>query len=211
MAEINTDKGGGGKGKPKKMSTKVDLTPMVDLGFLLITFFLLATTMIKPQTMELIMPAKEDKTQKTDDGPVAKASRVITIVMDKDNKLYYWQATQKETETPVVVESNYSSNGLRKYLIERNLGVMSKIRELDKEKLSKHMPDSTYKRKKLELQSEKGEKNRISPIILIKPTNEASYKNMIDVLDEMAICNIGTFAITDITPADLKLVASKQK
>ncbi len=58
MSEINTGGGQHEKGKPKKLSTRVDFTPMVDLMFLLLTFFMLATSMIKPQTMEIVMPAK---------------------------------------------------------------------------------------------------------------------------------------------------------
>ncbi len=69
MAEMQTSdsgshKKGSKKVRTKKMSTRVDLTAMVDLGFLLITFFMLATTMNKPKTMEVNKPAKEDKEDK---------------------------------------------------------------------------------------------------------------------------------------------------
>src|SRR5664279_1202092 len=92
MAEINTGGGGGhkkgGKVRSKKASTRVDLTPMVDLGFLLITFFMLATTLIKPQTMEISMPSNKKVDQK--DQSEVKASKAITIVMAKNNKVFYY-------------------------------------------------------------------------------------------------------------------------
>jgi len=209
MSEINTDsKGKGKKGKPKKMSTRVDLTPMVDLGFLLITFFLLATTMIKPQTMELVMPSKD---KPTNPPPKARASRAVTIVLGKDNKVFYWAAEQDEKITPKVIETNYSSTGIRKYLLDRNKTVMDKVRQLEKDRITKHMPDSVFDKEKIKLQSEEGVKVKLSPIILIKPSEKASYKNMVDILDEMAICNIGTYAIVDITPQDTVLIKNAKK
>lgn len=89
MAEINTGGGGGKKGggkvRSKKASTRVDMTPMVDLGFLLITFFILATTLSKPSSMTLNVP---DKTKQEETEPI-KASNVMTAFLGKDNKVYY--------------------------------------------------------------------------------------------------------------------------
>ena len=210
MSEINTErKGKGKKGKPKKMSTRVDLTPMVDLGFLLITFFLLATTMIKPQTMELAMPSKE-KPKPGAEVPI-KQSRAVTIVLGKDNKVFYWTGMVDGGKKPAVVETDYSSKGIRKYLIERNFSVMTKMKELDKEKELKHLPDSTYKKRKLDILKEKDVANKISPIVIIKPSDESTYKNMIDILDEMAICNVGVSTIVDITPEDLDMIKNATK
>lgn len=200
MAEINTEgKGSGKKGKPKKMSTRVDFTPMVDLGFLLITFFMLATSMIKPQTMELAMPSKDKP--KAGEESVVKASRAVTIVLGKDNKVFYWEGKQEGDKKPTVVTSNFSSTGIRKYLIERNFEIMTKVRDLDKQRIPQHMPDSTYNRKKKDFLRLKS-----SPIVIIKVTDQATYKNLIDILDEMAICNIGSYAIVDITPDDLAMI-----
>jgi biopolymer transport protein ExbD len=89
MAEINTGGGGGKKGggkvRSKKASTRVDMTPMVDLGFLLITFFILATTLSKPSSMTLNVP---DKTKTEETEPI-KASNVMTAFLGKDNKVHY--------------------------------------------------------------------------------------------------------------------------
>ena len=102
MSEVNTESSGSKKGKKgtKKVSTRIDFTPMVDLGFLLITFFMLTTTMIKPQTMEIAMPSK-DKVPDEEQTKV-KASRAITIILGKDNKVFYYEGTRENDVDPQV-------------------------------------------------------------------------------------------------------------
>lgn len=205
MAEVSVEsKGKGGKGKPKKLSTRVDFTPMVDLGFLLITFFMLTTTMIKPQTMEIAMPSKE-----VPKGPVpaVKASRAVTIILSKEDKVYYWEGKEENGKKPEVNVTDFSATGLRKYLILRNIDVMKKVQDLRKEKEVKSMPDSVFERKKKEVLKE----DKISPQVIIKATDEATYKDLIDVFDEMAICNIGTYTLVDITPEDLDMIKNVAK
>lgn len=88
MAEMEVpDKGDGGKKRSKKMSTRVDFTPMVDLGFLLITFFMLATTLSKPQAMELNVPAKTDD---EDEKAETKESKALTLILGENDTLYYY-------------------------------------------------------------------------------------------------------------------------
>ncbi len=89
MAELNTDDGGGGKGdkvRSKKQNSKVDLTAMVDLAFLLITFFMLTTTLSKPQSMSLGLPDKDDDPNKNVDIKVDE-NRTMTLLLGADNKL----------------------------------------------------------------------------------------------------------------------------
>jgi biopolymer transport protein ExbD len=155
MAEIDT---GGGK----KVSTKVDMTPMVDLAFLLVTFFMLTTTFSKPQTMEVNMP---DKTQDNKTMKV-KESKTTTIVLAENDKVYYYTGV----ENPEVKLTNFSPNGLRKVLLE-------KVKTIDE------------------------------PIMIIKAKKDAKYKNVVDVIDEMAITGVKIYALVDITPADLELLA----
>ncbi|MFM9948445.1 MAG: ExbD/TolR family protein [Saprospiraceae bacterium] len=98
MAEMNTgDSGGKHKGgkRSKKASTRVDMTPMVDLGFLLITFFVLVTTFNKPSAMDLNLPAKDDK--KEDKTPEIKASKVVQFVLGTDNRLYHFRGIENIT------------------------------------------------------------------------------------------------------------------
>lgn len=203
MAEISTESSKKGKKKgTKKVSTRVDLTPMVDLGFLLITFFMLTTTMIKPQTMEIAMPSKDNVPE--EEQTKVKASRAITIVLGKDNKVFYYEGTRENDVDPIVKLTDFSSTGIRKFLIERNIDVMLKVEKLDKERHAKDMSQEDYDKQKIDIMSDKK-----APIVIIKATDEATYKNLIDILDEMAICNIGRYAIVDITDFDNELLAAQ--
>ncbi len=202
MAELQVEDKGkkGKKPKQKKHSSRVDLTPMVDLGFLLITFFMLTTSMLKPQTMEISVPSK-DKVLEEDQNKV-KASQAITILLAKENKLFYYFGTQENGIDPEVIETNYSSEGLRKMLFQKNFDVMKAVDELKKEK--KKMAEEDYNKKLSELKASKS-----APIIIIKAADEANYKNLVDILDEMNINNIARYAIVDITPYDLGLIDAK--
>lgn len=201
MAEIaQNHRKGRKKGRAKKLSTRIDFTPMVDLGFLLITFFMLATTLNKPQTMEIALPSK-DKTNEQDQTNV-KASRAITILLGKDNKVYYYEGTRENGVDPVLNQSNYSPTGLRQYLIRKNYEVVVKVRDLKIEKEKKKLSEEEFEKRKSEIV-----KDKKGPIVLIKATDDSVYRNLIDVLDEMAICNIDRYAIADISPFDLDLIA----
>jgi biopolymer transport protein ExbD len=114
MAEISQDGGGkkGGKKRSKKASTKIDMTPMVDLGFLLITFFMLTTTLAKPVVMELNMP---DKTEKEDKSPV-KMSETLTVIPDAE-KVYYYQGLPNDPAVQLLT-TNYSNKGIRTILFD---------------------------------------------------------------------------------------------
>jgi len=202
MAEMQVEDKGkkGKKPKQKKHATRVDLTPMVDLAFLLITFFMLTTSMLKPQTMEISVPSK-DKVEEEDQNKV-KASQAITVLLAKENKLYYYFGTQENGVDPELIETDYSSEGLRKMLVTKNYDVMKQVEELKKDK--KKMTEEEYSKKLSDYRSSKS-----APIIMIKAADEANYENLVDVLDEMNICNIARYAIVDITPYDLGLIDKK--
>jgi biopolymer transport protein ExbD len=119
MAEIQPKGGGGGKGgkkRAKKQSTKIDMTPMVDLGFLLLTFFILTTTFSKPQTMEINMPVKPEK--EIDQTPL-KASNALTLLLGENDKIYWYAGLPDAPAAPGVQITDYSAGGLRKVLLDR--------------------------------------------------------------------------------------------
>lgn len=203
MAEISQDQGSHKKGKggkrSKKLSTRIDLTPMVDLGFLLITFFMLATTLIKPQTMEITMPSNKDVTE--ENQTVAKASQAVTIILGaKDNVIYYFG----KTEGAKITETDYSANGLRKILLQKNFSIIKQVQDLKSEQVKTRMKDEEYKKQLSVIKSGKN-----APIVRIMATDKASYKNLVDTLDEMNICYISRYAIVDIDAADQALIAGK--
>jgi len=202
MAEINTEgKGGKKKGKSKKMSTRVDFTPMVDLGFLLITFFMLTTTLIKPQTMEIAMPSKENVDQK--DIPPLKNSLAVTVILGKNDKIFYFFGALKDSKgvEAKIETTDFGPNGIRKILLERNKAVVAKVTNLRRDNRDRKISDDTLK---VRVSREKSVKD--APMVLIKATDDSSYKNLVDILDEMMICNIGKYAIIDITPEDLEKI-----
>lgn len=180
MAEMQTaESGGKQKGKKvrtKKMSTRVDLTPMVDLGFLLITFFMLTTTLAKPQIMPVVMP---DKDVKKEDLVETKESQVLTLLLGGKDKVYYYEGI-----TDAKLDStDYSAEGLRKVILDK------------KDKVRSQFPDEEKDDPK-----NPGAKKMISKLnVIIKPTKEARYKNMVDAFDEMKICNVALYVLLDIS------------
>lgn len=119
MGEVNTDQNGGEKTgllpKSKKLSTRVDMTPVVDLAFLLLTFFMLATTFIKPQVMELILPEQQED-QDVSKLPKVNEKKVLSIVLEGDNKIYWYIGLTD----PQVRETDYSATGVREVLSQYN-------------------------------------------------------------------------------------------
>jgi biopolymer transport protein ExbD len=116
MAELDTSGGGkhkGGKVRTKKKATRVDLTAMVDLAFLLITFFILTTTLNKPKAMELVMPDKDDKNPP---APVPE-TRTMTLLLGKGDKLEWFVGQAGKTPPKVI---GYGKEDLRKTLIDED-------------------------------------------------------------------------------------------
>jgi biopolymer transport protein ExbD len=122
MAELDTSGGGnkkGGKVRSKKQSTRVDLTAMVDLAFLLITFFMLTTTLAKPQAMDMFMPDKNEKNEELD----VKASKTMTVLLGSDNKIVWYMGVIGDNPPTV---DNFGKNGIRQSLIQNNKDVIAK-------------------------------------------------------------------------------------
>jgi biopolymer transport protein ExbD len=182
MAEIAQDGGGGhkkgGKVRSKKMSTRIDFTPMVDLGFLLITFFMLTTTLAKPNVMALVMPEKDIKLE--DVEPV-KESKVLTLLLGANDKVFWYEGI-----TDAKLDStDYSAEGLRKVILNK----------MDKVKGQWGMED--YKKKNKDGVEEDLKGSFVN--VIIKPTKDSRYKNLVDALDEMAICKVRYYVILDVS------------
>ncbi|MFZ2784783.1 MAG: biopolymer transporter ExbD [Sediminibacterium sp.] len=175
MAEMDTSGGGGHKKGPgvkkgKKLSTRVDLTPMVDLGFLLITFFIFTTTMSQPTAMKLFLPKDADKPE---DQNKAKESGVITILLGKDNNVFYFEGQLDNTA------SNFKSSNFKEI---RTVLIDKKRRTPEKDL-----------------------------VVVLKPSSECTYRNVVDILDEMAINVLKRYALVDISPIEEELVKKSQQ
>lgn len=200
MAEVNTGGGDEGKkGKPKKMTLRVDFTPMVDMNMLLITFFMFCTTLSKPQAMDLILPTK-DEVKKEDKNKV-EDTKAITIILGEKDKVYYYFGKPKYDDPNSLTLTNYGPQGLRKMLIERNAPLVQRMRKLRDLKAKKQISEEDFKKQSKEIKNDDA-----GQVVIIKPTDGATYANLVDVLDEMQICSIGKYAIVDLADGDKYLV-----
>ena len=195
-AEVQESGGKNGKSKQKKFAVWVDFTPMVDMNMLLITFFMLCTTLSKPQTMEISMPSN-DKSITEQQKSMVKASQAITLLLGADNKLYYYEGEPNYKDYTSLKETSYTPDGIRSILLQKNVAAVNKVRALKLQKLDLRISEEEYRKQVSEIKSGKD-----TPTVIIKATDDASYKNLIDALDEMQICNIGKYVITDIAEAD---------
>ena len=195
-AEVQESGGKNGKSKQKKFAVRVDFTPMVDMNMLLITFFMLCTTLGKPQTMEISMPSN-DKSITEQQKSMVKASQAITLLLGADNKLYYYEGEPNYKDYTSLKETSYTPDGIRSILLQKNAAAVNKVRALKQQKLDLKISEEEYRKQVSEIKSGKD-----TPTVIIKATDDASYKNLIDALDEMQICNIGKYVITDIAEAD---------
>ena len=179
MAELNDSGGGGkdgGKVRSKKANAKVDLTAMVDLAFLLITFFMLTTSLSKPQSMNLGMPEKDDKEDTKKDKIDVADDRTMTILLGENNKIkWYYGLIGAPIEGPS--EATYGKAGIRQELLKKVQSVPAKYNDKTK-----------------------------GLIVIIKMDKKTNYRNMVDILDEMAICKVPTYAIVDITPEEVAML-----
>jgi biopolymer transport protein ExbD len=169
MAEMDTSGGGHHKKGPgvkkgKKLSTRVDLTPMVDLGFLLITFFIFTTTMSQPTAMRLALP--DDKVKPEDQNKI-KQSGALTLLLGKDNHVFYYEGELLPDA------SNFKSTNFKD------------IRDVIINK--KQQADTNL-------------------VVVIKPNDESTYKNFIDILDEMSINVVKRYAVVDISDVEDQLI-----
>lgn len=194
--------GGGGHGKGKKRAKKhsvnVDMTPMVDLGFLLLTFFVLTTQFSKPKTMEINMPVKPKDT--TNNMKVQDKTALTLLLTDRKDKIYYYFGVFKP-ETSIIKTTDFSRIGIRKILRDRNQDVINQIKELKAKLISNQIADTTYKRLAVGI---KGDKKAM--FVIVKMDDKAKYKGMVDILDELTLADVGKYALVDISPAEKEIL-----
>ena len=203
--------------KQKKMNVRVDFTPMVDMMMLLITFFMLCTSLSKPQAMQLTMPSN-DKNVQDEDRNATKESHTITFYLAGNDKIYYIKGIPKYDDPSCLKETTWGKEGIRAVLTEHRTeeGIIpvARIRmaklELDKKKKETNMPDSTYNNELAKIRNGEVNGEKIPTLtIIIKPMDSSTYENMVTALDEMQICSIGKYVIDEISPDDKKLLDSK--
>ena len=212
MGEIIVEEKGkkGGKRQAKKHSTRIDMTPMVDLMCLLITFFMLTTAFSKPKVMVITMPEKDPK-DKPENQPQIAAFRTLNIILTEGSKVYYYigLADPKKPPLPDLVKSDFSKDGIRKILLLKNKDLFTKIAEYrDKRVTGKTVvADTTADAaiKKFKKEDNKG------PIVLIKADDKARYKDIVNIIDEMAICNIASYAVVDLSPVETEMLKNAPK
>ena len=190
MAELDTSSGGGKKGpgvkKGKKLSTRIDLTPMVDLGFLLITFFMFTTTLAKPKTMEINMPYK-DPNMKDEEKNKIKNSVALTLLLSKNHRIYYYEGIGEDPTKPPEVKVAYfgTKNSIRDEII-------SKKKAVDAMKASGQLTA----------------KDQMT--VLIKPDSTSTYSDLVNSLDEMNINDVKVYAIIDISEVDREFIKATE-
>lgn len=205
MAQLDTgggDSGKHGKKRAKKQSTRVDMTPMVDLAFLLLTFFVLTSTFSKPKAMEINFPADNEDPSKNQ-----KVNNAITFLLTKDDKIFHYSgefypANNTDGKVPTaLVKTNFSKDGLRKLLLEKNKPTIEAINALEEKYKKKEIADTTFKRLAI------GEKGKFEALtVLVKTDDKATYKNVIDLIDELNITQVGKYAIVDMMPQEYELL-----
>lgn len=143
--------------KRQQLSTRVDLTPMVDLGFLLITFFIFTTSLTEPKALNIIVPANGDSTETGE-------NKTLNLILGADNKVHYYIGNEVGKQGC----TDFSTEGVRKVIREMQASVKEKFGSADE------------------------------MVVLIRPTSESSYMNLVDILDELMIMNVKKYALMDV-------------
>jgi len=166
----------------------VDMTPMVDLAFLLLTFFVLTSTFSKPKSMELSLPAEPPPGS----PPPPEVKNGVTFLLTKDDRIFYYvgqfyaAGNEKGLPPTDLKETNFSPEGLHSLLTEQNKWAIEEIKSLTEKNKNKQLADTTYKRMAVDATADTK-----AITVLIKTDDQATYRNAIDMLDELKICNVG--------------------
>jgi hypothetical protein len=195
--------GGGGrhqKKRAKKGNTRIDMTPMVDLAFLLLTFFILTTTMYKPSTLQLTFPVppEDDQPQELD-----KVNNALTLFLTSKDQILYYRDAYKAGETQLT-RTNFKD--VEKMLIELNKPTIERINSYAKQLNEQKITEQAFDSLKNEAQKQKN-----ALFVIIKPEKDAKFRNMIDIVDEMDISGIGKYAVQDTIKPEEQLLIDAEK
>ncbi|KXA35381.1 ExbD/TolR family protein [Prevotella corporis] len=210
------------KSKQKKMNVRVDFTPMVDMLMLLITFFMLCTTLSKPSTMELTMPSK-DVNQPDVKKNEAKESHSITIFIGDGDKMFYGEGKPELNNPNWLKPADWTSGktGIRYVLQHKEVDNGTSVpyedlriamQELKKKKAANEAayPDSIYQAEVANIKTGNINGKKVPTLtVIIKPTDKAAYRHLVDILDEMQISYIGTYVIDKLSAEEKALLAKK--
>ncbi len=226
MAQIEQSSGGKKKkGAQKKMSIHVDFTPMVDMNMLLITFFMLCTTMIKSQTLQIVLPTNEDV--KKEQQSQAKQSEAITLILDTEysgdkprvdvetgktvHNIYYYEGIADTTfATPNYLRKeqfignvNREAQGIRKILLSKNKQVMEEYAKLKDQWKNKEITKDEFDQL---AKKNASDSLKTRPVVVIKPGPNTTYEGLINAIDEMNINQISRYSIELPTHTDTLLL-----
>ncbi len=206
MAEI-IDGGGGdhggkkGKKKAKKGHVHMDMTPMVDLAFLLLTFFILATSLSKPKALEIIYPKEvKDDTEKTK----LADELATTLLIGKDDDAVFYYSGRYQPDTTVLIPTDFSKDGFRKILLEKNKRINDLVSELKMKLTNKEINDSLYKDAYSKVVNDS-----LAPFVIVKTIEKSKWRNVVNAVDELNITNVKKRAIMDMS--DSEAIAVRQK
>jgi biopolymer transport protein ExbD len=163
--------------KMLKKNMPIDMTPMVDLGFLLITFFVITTELNKPTVMDIAMP-KDSNSSPSEIGD----SYALTVIPDGGKVFYYEGAFDKASKEKKIASTTIEE--LRKIIIQKQLQLDDKTK---------------YK------------EGREGLMLLVKPTEKATYKSIVDVLDECTIAQVKKYALLKISEEEKDWLTNKNK
>ena len=226
MAQIDQKDGGKKKkGAQKKMAIHVDFTPMVDMNMLLITFFMLCTTMIKSQTLQIVLPTNEEV--KKEQQSQAKASEAVTLILDTEyngetpkvdpetgktiHNIYYYegvadtlfQTSKYLRKEQFIGNVNHEPQGIRKILREKNKDVMAEYQTLKERWKNKEINKVEFDKL---AKKNASDSLKTRPVVVIKPGPNTTYEGLINALDEMNINQISRYSIELPTHTDTLLL-----
>jgi biopolymer transport protein ExbD len=206
MAEIAEveQKQKGGKKKFKKVPAHVDMTPMVDLMCILITFFMLTTVFTKPKIMEIVLPEKIKKNENVEPPKIAK-SRTLNIILGPEGKVFWYPGIADDPKNPPPLqETSFNPEGIRQVLLERNRALFKKVSAFNDDVIAGKIdiPRDSVQSAIRQLKRD----DDTGPIVLIKAYEKAKYGNFVDIIDEMSICDIARYTFVDLSWLEVEMV-----